>query len=117
MKLKNKNISKMSILFYCIGAILMIGFILTAYNVTIYIMDVIAQGGATLSSVSDWVNIMLYYVNNTFVFLGLSVLILGCGYGIQLLKNLSSKLIQEDVVEDKQIEKVVDETIQDVVEA
>lgn len=116
MKFKNKKISKMSILFYCIGAILMIGFILTVYNVTIYIMDVLAQGGATLSSVSDWVNIILYYVNNTFVFLGLSVLVLGCGYGIQLLKNLSNKLIQEDVV-DEQNDEVISETIQDVIEA
>lgn len=114
MKIKNKKISKMSILFYVIAALMIIGFGLTFYNVTIYIMGLVASGDVSFAA--NWMDIFLYYVNNTFLFLGLGTIIFGCGYGLQLYKNMNTKdsvnvqseeVITNDVVEETQQEEVI----------
>ncbi|WP_044600015.1 hypothetical protein [Candidatus Stoquefichus massiliensis] len=119
MKLKNKKISKMSILFYVIAALMIIGFGLTFYNVTIYIMGLVASGDVSFAA--NWMDIFLYYVNNTFLFLGLGTIIFGCGYGIQLYKNMSVKdlttdqneeVTTKDVVEETQLEETEEELVE-----
>lgn len=110
MKLKSKKLSKMSILFYIIAAIMMIGFALTVYNVTIYIMGLFMAEQVTFAA--NWADIILYYVNNTFVFLGMSVIIFGIGYGIQLLKDMTVQETAEEVIEDN--EKDVNDILEEI---
>lgn len=103
MKLKEKKISKMSIAFYIVAGLLFVSFLLTIYNVSTYIMQLLDSGQVTLTD--SWVEVILYYVNNTAVFLGLSVLVFGCGYIIQLLKQKNVQK-QESLEAEELIEKV-----------
>lgn len=111
MKLKNKKISKMSILFYVIAVLMLIGFGLTFYNVTIYIMGLVVAGEVSLAT--NWMDIILYYVNNTFLFLGLGTIIFGLGYGLQLYKKINTKesvieeVLTEDIIEESKQEEVI----------
>lgn len=103
MKLKEKKISKMSIAFYIVAGLLFVSFLLTIYNVSTYIMQLLDSGQVTLTD--SWLEVILYYVNNTAVFLGLSVLVFGCGYIIQLLKQKNVQK-QESLEVEELIEKV-----------
>ncbi|KXU47451.1 MAG: hypothetical protein UFX20_00135 [Longibaculum muris] len=103
MKLKEKKISKMSIAFYIVAGLLFVSFLLTIYNVSTYIMQLLDSGQVTLTD--SWLEVILYYVNNTAVFLGLSVLVFGCGYIIQLLKQKNVQK-QESLEAEELIEKV-----------
>lgn len=103
MKLKEKKISKMSIAFYIVAGLLFVSFLLTIYNVSTYIMQLLDSGQVTLTD--SWLEVILYYVNNTAVFLGLSVLVFGCGYIIQLLKQKNIQK-QESLEAEELIEKV-----------
>ena len=102
MKLKEKKISKMSIAFYIVAGLLFVSFLLTIYNVSTY-MQLLDSGQVTLTD--SWLEVILYYVNNTAVFLGLSVLVFGCGYIIQLLKQKNVQK-QESLEAEELIEKV-----------
>ncbi|MFR7591953.1 MAG: hypothetical protein ACLUVC_10945 [Longibaculum sp.] len=82
---KKKSINKLSIVFYVVAAMMLLSFGLTLYNVSTYIMSLIDAGSVTFAS--NWLDIVLYYVNNTLIYLALAVLIGGCGYVIQLLKS------------------------------
>ena len=103
MKLKEKKISKMSIAFYIVAGLLFVSFLFTIYNVSTYIMQLLDSGQVTLTD--SWLEVILYYVNNTAVFLGLSVLVFGCGYIIQLLKQKNVQK-QESLEAEELIEKV-----------
>ena len=103
MKLKEKKISKMSIAFYIVAGLLFVSFLLKIYNVSTYIMQLLDSGQVTLTD--SWLEVILYYVNNTAVFLGLSVLVFGCGYIIQLLKQKNVQK-QESLEAEELIEKV-----------
>ena len=103
MKLKEKKISKMSIAFYIVAGLLFVSFLLSIYNVSTYIMQLLDSGQVTLTE--SWLEVILYYVNNTAVFLGLSVLVFGCGYIIQLLKQKNVQK-QESLEAEELIEKV-----------
>ena len=103
MKLKEKKISKMSIAFYIVAGLLFVSFLLTIYNVSTYIMQLLDSGQVTLTD--SWLEVILYYVNNTAVFLGLSVLVFGCGYIIKLLKQKNVQK-QESLEAEELIEKV-----------
>lgn len=110
---QQNKLSKTAIVFYVIAAIFLAGFIAVFYNVTVYIMSVLESGTISLST--DWLNIFIYYVNNTFAFLAYAVVSFGAGYIIQLIKNANAPVakIEEEVVDTAEdvIESVEPETV------
>lgn len=98
---------------------MLLSFGLTLYNVSTYIMSLIDAGSVTFAS--NWLDIVLYYVNNTLVYLALAVLIGGCGYVIQLLKSKTTNHDNEEnfesliAEEENEVQKTSLET-EDIVE-
>lgn len=103
--MKIKNISKATIFFYVMALLFIVAFVLTFYNVTIYILSLMEE--SNLSFAESWLDIILYYISNTAVFLGFGAVLGGIGYGIQLLKTslnvptteaVKSTSVQEETV-------------------
>ena len=77
-KVSGAKVSKTAIAFYVLSALLMIGFLLTVYNVTVYIQSLLSAGSISLTA--NWMDVVLYYVNNTAIYLALSALLFGICY-------------------------------------
>ena len=88
----------------------MIGFLLTVYNVTVYIQSLLSAGSISLTA--NWMDVVLYYVNNTAIYLALSALLFGMGYVIAYIKGKSVKTVKE-VIEDN-VEEVVEDDNEEV---
>lgn len=93
---KTNQKSKTAIIFYVLSALLFISFLLTAYNVTVYIQSLLSAGSVSLTS--DWVDITLYYVNNCASFLVFAALLFGMGYVIAYIKG-KRVIVKDNVVE------------------
>ena len=98
-KVSGAKVSKTAIAFYVLSALLMIGFLLTVYNVTVYIQSLLSAGSIS-------------YVNNTAIYLALSALLFGMGYVIAYIKGKSVKTVKE-VIEDN-VEEVVEDDNEEV---
>lgn len=95
MKLKNKgNGNILSIVFYVVAGLMFLGFLLSFYNVTTYIIELLDAGQVSLSA--QWLDIILYYINNTFVYLGLGTLIFGMGYMNKEKKDSVQEVLEEN---------------------
>lgn len=68
----------LTIIFYVIAGIMLLSFCLTFYQVTTYIYSLLEAGSVTLSA--NWLDIIMYYINNTLIYLGLGTLIFGMGF-------------------------------------
>lgn len=93
MKLK-KKVSIFSIVFYVVAALMFLGFLLSFYNVTTYIIELFDAGQISISA--QWLDIILYYINNTFVYLGLGTLIFGMGYMHKEKKDSVQEVMKEN---------------------
>lgn len=109
-KANGVKVSKTAIAFYVLSALLMIGFLLTVYNVTVYIQSLISAGSISLTA--NWMDVILYYVNNTAIYLALSAIVFGMGYVIAYIKGKNVKVV-EDIIEDE-VEEVVENDINEV---
>ena len=109
-KVSGAKVSKTAIAFYVLSALLMIGFLLTVYNVTVYIQSLLSAGSISLTA--NWMDVVLYYVNNTAIYLALSALLFGMGYVIAYIKGKSVKTVKE-VIEDN-VEEVVEDDNEEV---
>lgn len=107
------KVSKTVIGFYVLAALLMISFLLTVYNVTVYIQSLLSAGSISLTA--NWMDVVLYYVNNTAIYLALSALVFGMGYVIAYIKEKSVKRVEDNVEEEatndnEEINDVFEET-------
>ena len=109
-KANGVKVSKTAIAFYVLSALLMIGFLLTVYNVTVYIQSLISAGSISLTA--NWMDVILYYVNNTAIYLALSAIVFGMGYVIAYIKGKNVKAV-EDIIGDE-VEEVVENDINEV---
>ena len=105
-KVSGAKVSKTAIAFYVLSALLMIGFLLTVYNVTVYIQSLLSAGSISLTA--NWMDV----VNNTAIYLALSALLFGMGYVIAYIKGKSVKTVKE-VIEDN-VEEVVEDDNEEV---
>lgn len=80
---KLKKYNKLSIILYLLAIIFLIAFIFSFYDVTKYLFSLYTAGTI---SFANWFECILYYINNTLNYLGFSLIILGTGYLINLLK-------------------------------
>lgn len=97
-KVGTSNISKTAIVLDVVAAILLLAFLLSFYNVTVYIMSLVEAG--SISYGSDWLDIVLYYVNNTVIYLGLSAILYGMGYVVSFIKKQSVQVVEEIFIEE-----------------
>lgn len=74
-------------IFYVIALLFLFGFIVSCYNVTTYIVSLIEEGSITF--LENWMDVTLYYFNNTSLFLAMAILIGGMGYALSLLKKMN----------------------------
>lgn len=100
-----KQISKTAVIIYIVSGLLLLSFCLSAYNVTVYIQGLLEAGQITLTS--NWLEIVLYYMNNTALYLALAVMLYGMGYVVSYLKSQTKELVEEvETVEEEQDETV-----------
>lgn len=109
-----RKLSKTAIIIYTVSTILLAGFVLSSYNVTIYLQSLIDAGQLTLNK--NWLDMILYYVNNTSVYLALATLLFGMGYIVNYLKTLAREDEELEVIEEtEENNEDIQETVQDVV--
>lgn len=100
MKLRKEGATKKSktvILIDVVAVIMLISFLLTFYNVSVYIMSLIDAGQVTFAK--NWLDMILYYINNTSVYLALATLLFGLGYVVSYMKKQTVEVKAEEVVE------------------
>ena len=107
-KVSGAKVSKTAIAFYVLSALLMIGFLLTVYNVTVYIQSLLSAGSISLTA--NWMDVVLYYVNNTAIYLALSALLFGMGYVIAYIKGKSVKTVKEVIEDNVEVNDILEET-------
>lgn len=86
--MKRKIKFNISSLFYGVAFLYTIGFVVSCYSVTTYVMSLLEEGSITF--LADWVDIVLYYLNNTGLFLAIVFILVGIGHGLRMIANQSS---------------------------
>lgn len=99
---KNKVTSKTAIMLNVVAGLLLVCFLLSFYNVTVYIKGLMSMGSITFSQ--SWLDIFMYYINSTSVYLALAALLFGMGYVVSYAKKQSllnnGEAIEKDSVVD-----------------
>lgn len=84
--MKRKIKFNISFLFYGVALLYTIGFVVSCYSVTIYVMSLFEAGSITF--MSDWVDIVLYDWNNMGLFFAIVIILVGIDHGLRLLNKL-----------------------------
>lgn len=106
---KKFKFSRSALVFYIMAVLTMGICIYTLYNVTVYIQSLVTAGQLAWST--NFADILNYYINNAFVYVIYTFILVGIGYIITLLKDSKKAELVEVMTDDAE---VVDDIFEEV---